>query len=258
MTSQCHKWHHSVTSDTTMSQMTSQFHRWDHSVTNDTTVSQMASQCHKWHHCDTHEDTVSPMTSQCYKWHHSITKDITISQTAIMTTKRTRRVFQITGHAIQSMMTCLMLSMTMMVTMMTKETGRAWCIFQITDHTAQSMMTRYRDVIVPNLDCYNIPDYWKSSLTGNLALAAHTPLPDAGWFLSVPLVIPPSFPLSLLVWLSTLVIYRDFRKWKVVRWEHWVVFCCCCGVFLGGGGRGGGGGGGGGGGSLHWELSMVS
>ena len=71
------------------------------------------------------------------------------------------------------------------------------CICQVTGHPAQSMMTRYRDVISRNLDQYNIPDNWKSCLTGNLALAAQTPQADAGRLLSFCCVIPSSGVKSL-------------------------------------------------------------
>ncbi|XP_070197601.1 telomeric repeat-binding factor 2-interacting protein 1-like [Littorina saxatilis] len=39
--------------------------------------------------------------------------------------------------------------------------------FEVTTHPAQSMMTRFRDIIIKQLDDYNIPDNWKSCLSGN-------------------------------------------------------------------------------------------
>ncbi|KAL8588172.1 hypothetical protein ACOMHN_067736 [Nucella lapillus] len=47
-------------------------------------------------------------------------------------------------------------------------------LLQITPHSAQSMMARFRKVIMEQLDSYNIPDSWKTCLTGDLVRYAKT------------------------------------------------------------------------------------
>lgn len=55
---------------------------------------------------------------------------------------------------------------------------------KITSHSAESMRTRYLRFILMNLNSYNIPDNWKSCVTGNISLASggptagHTSLDD--------------------------------------------------------------------------------
>ncbi|XP_059176395.1 uncharacterized protein LOC131956058 isoform X2 [Physella acuta] len=38
---------------------------------------------------------------------------------------------------------------------------------QVTDHTSQSMKARFKKIILPNIESYDIPAQWKAKLTGN-------------------------------------------------------------------------------------------